>query len=205
MDVFSPVFSPDRSIFTDKTTSTVRGTPRLEHGTTPKVIWRLPWLEKEPPPSPIPKFWSSVLGPECKDAGPHCPATLASPVSIAERIKGSLAELPVFSSRSKPAITDPATPASKLVDMSGGPLTASELGRKIVAQIEVECPHCGYGTDPRTNKSSEFITIEIGYLAEIANSSVYPEWAMFVEWVKKLWENVKLGFTPRPEPEKTGA
>lgn len=127
--MFSPVFSPDRSLFTEKTTPSVQSSDA-----SPKSPWLFPWLPKESPPSPTPKFWNP---PVCNGAGPNCPAKLESLVSIAEGIKGSATELPAFS---KPAV------------VRSGALTASELGRNIVAQIEVECPNCGYGT---TNKSSK--------------------------------------------------
>lgn len=140
MDVFSPVFSADHSLFTDKSTPSVQGSDA-----SPKSPWMFPWLPKESPPSPKPKLWNP---PVCNGAGPNCPARLESLVLIAEGIKGSVAELP------KPAA------------VRAGALTASELGRNIVAQIEVECPNCGYGTDPATKKSSKFffIIVRMGWI-----------------------------------------
>lgn len=64
--------------------------------------------------------------------------------------------------KSRSVITDPvmtmATPPEPVV-VSGTALTASQLGRKIVEQIGVECPHCGFGVDP--GPSSKFITMKV--------------------------------------------
>lgn len=158
-DVLSPIFSPDRSISAGGATPTIHGPSAIPHpkhafgsGATQKVPWKFPWQPKEPPLSPKPKLWNPVLESE------H-PAKPKSLVPIAEGIRGGLAGLAVFSPKPKLIITDPVAPttaASAPVVVSGSAMSATELARNIVAQIEVECPHCGYGTDPRSKTSSKF-------------------------------------------------
>lgn len=117
--------------------------PRYVYGSgdVPKAPWTFPWLPKEPPPGPKPKLWNPALG-----TGPI--------PGIGER----LGDMP----KSRSVITDPvmtmATPPEPVV-VSGTALTASQLGRKIVEQIGVECPHCGFGVDP--GPSSKFITMKV--------------------------------------------
>lgn len=138
----SPVFSRGHSLFS---------TPSVQSSdSSPKSPWLFPWLlVKESPPSPGPKLWNPLV---CNGAGPNCPAKLESLVSIAEGTKGSSTELSAFSN-----------PAA----VRGSALTASELGRKIVTQNEVECPNCGYGTDRATKKSSKSTAARIDGLPRL--------------------------------------
>lgn len=60
----------------------------------------------------------------------------------------------------KSVITDPVMAmltSSTPVVIGSTAMTASELGRKIVDQIDVECPHCGFGIDPGPSSKSIII------------------------------------------------
>lgn len=137
----SPVFSPGHSLFT---TSSVQSSD-----SSPKSLWLFPWLAKESTPSPSPEYWNPLV---CNGAGPNCLAKLESLGLIAQGTQGSSTELSAFSNPTA---------------VRGGALTAGELGRNIVAQIEVECPKCGYGTDRATKKSSKSTVARIDGLPRL--------------------------------------